>query len=193
MVALSVFILGFFSLVAQIVMTRELMVSFYGNEFFIGWILFAWLFWVAVGSVSVKFVTKDWRSSPLVLIACHLLSAFFVPFNIWAIRASRGIFAGIAGEIPDLFLAMGVSFFVLAPLCVILGMQFVVSSVYGQQCLNGQNNKAGASFYLGKAYFYETLGSVMGGLVFSCGLVFLMNFRLALVFQRELFTLSFIA
>ena len=51
MLFLSLFILGFSSLVSQIVMTRELVVSFYGNEFFIGWLLFGWLFWVGIGSV----------------------------------------------------------------------------------------------------------------------------------------------
>ena len=54
MLFLSLFILGFSSLVSQIVMTRELIVSFYGNEFFIGWLLFGWLFWVGIGSVIIK-------------------------------------------------------------------------------------------------------------------------------------------
>ena len=72
MIFLSLFILGFSSLVAQIVMTRELVVSFYGNEFFIGWLLFAWLFWVGIGSIIIKSSRKI-----LLRLAVYCLSVIY--------------------------------------------------------------------------------------------------------------------
>ena len=69
MIFLSLFILGFTSLVSQIVMTRELIVSFYGNEFFIGWILFGWLFWVGIGSLLIKLLKRPLRGLSLLLKA----------------------------------------------------------------------------------------------------------------------------
>ncbi len=48
--AISFAALGVFSLVAQVLVIRELLIVFHGNEFFIGWTLFAWLFWVGAGA-----------------------------------------------------------------------------------------------------------------------------------------------
>ena len=168
MLFLSLFILGFSSLVSQIVMTRELMVSFYGNEFFIGWLLFGWLFWVGVGSVLIKSSQRLLRGLPL-LLACHLLVAVLVPLAIFWTRLSKSLFISAAGQIPDLMPAVMVSFFAVAPLCLVLGVQFVAASEYGHQ----RHAHKGTAGLLGEAYFYEALGFVLGGLVFSYGLVFL--------------------
>src|ERR1035441_2867933 len=99
MLFLSLFILGFSSLVSQIVMTRELIVSFYGNEFFIGWLLFGWLFWVGIGSVIIKSSRRLFRGLPL-LLTCHLLVALLVPLTIYWTRSSKSFFTNAAGQIP---------------------------------------------------------------------------------------------
>ena len=130
MLFLSLFILGFSCLVSQIVMTRELIVSFYGNEFFIGWLLFGWLFWVGIGSVIIKFFEKI-RGLPLLLI-CHLLVALLVPLTIFWTRLSKSLFTSAAGQIPDLMPAVMVSFFAVAPLCLVFGIQFIAASAYGR-------------------------------------------------------------
>ena len=41
---------GFTSTIAQILLMRELVATFYGNELLFGLVLGAWLAWVAVGS-----------------------------------------------------------------------------------------------------------------------------------------------
>jgi len=158
---LSLFILGFTSLVAQIVMTRELIVSFYGNEFFIGWFLFGWLFWVGIGSLIIKFLSKPIRGLPLLLI-CHLSVPLLLPLTIFWARLSRSLAANAVGQIPDLMPALMVSFLVMSPLCLIFGIQFTAASEYRR----GRN-----------AYFYEALGFVLGGLVFSYVLVLLNEFE----------------
>jgi spermidine synthase len=43
-------LIGFTAAIAQIVLLRELMVVFYGNEISIGLMLGSWLFWTAAGS-----------------------------------------------------------------------------------------------------------------------------------------------
>jgi spermidine synthase len=172
MLFLSLFILGFSSLVSQIVMTRELIVSFYGNEFFIGWLLFAWLFWVGTGSIIIRSSRKPSCGLPL-LLTCHLLTAVLVPLAIFVTRLSKSLFTNTSGQIPDIMPAVIVSFFAVAPLCLVLGMQFTAASVYG----NERHSRKLVSGLLGKAYFYESLGFVLGGLVFSYGLVFLNEFQ----------------
>ncbi|MBE9470590.1 MAG: hypothetical protein IMY75_00555, partial [Chloroflexi bacterium] len=41
---------GFTSTIAQVVLMRELVATFYGNELLFGLVLTAWLAWVAAGS-----------------------------------------------------------------------------------------------------------------------------------------------
>ncbi len=176
MLFLSLFILGFSCLVSQIVMTRELIVSFYGNEFFIGWLLFGWLFWVGIGSVIIKSSRRLFYGLPLLLI-CHLLAALLIPLTIFWVRLSKSLLTNAAGQIPDLMPAVLVSFFVVAPLCLVFGIQFTAASQYGKD-RHVQKNGNG---FVGRAYFYEALGFVLGGLVFSYGLVFLNEFQTSAV------------
>jgi len=46
----AISLIGFSSMVGQIVLMRELLVVFYGNELALGLMLASWLFWVAAGS-----------------------------------------------------------------------------------------------------------------------------------------------
>ena len=46
----ALILIGFTAAIAQIVLLRELMVVFYGNESSIGLMLASWLFWTAAGS-----------------------------------------------------------------------------------------------------------------------------------------------
>ena len=49
-------LIGFTSVIAQIVLMRELIVVFYGNEISLGIMLAGWLLWTAIGSsVSGRF------------------------------------------------------------------------------------------------------------------------------------------
>ena len=48
------FCLGMSAMLAQIVMTRELMVAYYGNELAIGIIFAVWLLMVSVGSLVIR-------------------------------------------------------------------------------------------------------------------------------------------
>ena len=186
MLFLSLFILGFSSLVSQIVMTRELIVSFYGNEFFIGWLLFGWLFWVGIGSIIIK-TSREILGGLSLLIICHFVVSLLVPLSIFWVRFSKGLFTSAAGQIPDFMPALIISFFAVAPLCLVLGIQFTAASRYGilrQEkgdghifLRNNDKKMCPSPFSLGRAYFYEALGFVIGGLVFSYALVFLNEFQ----------------
>ncbi len=57
---------GFTSTIAQVVLLRELVATFYGNELLLGLILAAWLAWVAAGAWGLgardwRLGTRDWR------------------------------------------------------------------------------------------------------------------------------------
>ncbi len=163
MLVLSLLVLGFTSLAAQVMLTRELLVTFYGNEFFIGWTLFAWLFWVGVGSVLEKIIKNE--SGDILFIAlCHLATAILLPLELILVRSGRPFLAASPGQIPDLLPVMIVSFFVLAPLCAVFGLQFALVA---------------RSWTAGKAYLSEVLGFVLGALAFSYYFAFCNEFMTA--------------
>lgn len=174
----SLFVLGVTSLLAQVILTRELVKGFYGNEFFIGWVFGAWLFWVALGSRASKFFPGI--LPPSALKFCHLSSAVLVPPEIILIRFIKGQGGASGGVIPDLLPALILSFLVLAPLCLILGAQFGFSGQF-------QKIQPGDTASLtSKAYFWETLGFAVTGVIFTfaflrwdefriCGVIIFMN------------------
>ncbi len=175
MLKLSLFILGFTSLIGQIIATRELMVSFYGNEFFIGWILFGWFIWIAAGCLGPGLFRHKLKGLPF-LIFCHLTVTLLVPLEIFLIRLSKNFFITAPGQIPDLIPAMASSFFILAPLCLVLGLQFTLA----YECWKTQGLPKTTSV-MGEAYFWEAIGFVLGGVAFNYKFVFLNEFQVSAI------------
>lgn len=92
-------LIGFTATVAQIVLLRELMVVSYGNETSLGVMLASWLFWTALGSgVLGRFAGRV--SNPAKLMAAlQVLLAVLLPATILAVRATRGLFHALPGEL----------------------------------------------------------------------------------------------
>jgi spermidine synthase len=173
----SLGVLGFSSLVSQVIIARELAMSFYANEFFIGWVLFCWLLGTAAGSVLGSRPSGDAHGAYRLLAICHFLIALFFPFVIILIRSGKWILRTPAGAIPELFPSLVYSFAILVPLCGILGMQFAVAAK-GWRIQEPGEDSARA---VGGAYLRECLGFVAGGAVFSFFLIFANEFRVAAV------------
>lgn len=169
---ISFVVLGLTSIVSQLTVIREMMINFYGNEFFIGWIFFAWLLWVALGSFSAKWLIKKGNISKI-LASSYILVALFLPLEIYLIRLSKIIISQTPGAIPNLMPALLYAFIIISPLCFILGLQFVLANRFWT--LSMQDSKI--SYLLGKSYFYETIGFIIGGLIFNYALIFVDEFK----------------
>ncbi len=168
----SIITLGITSIVAQLIIIRELIISFYGNEFFIGWIFLSWLFWTGIGSLFLNKIFKSDKYISKILVLCHILITLFLPLVIFLTRLSRTFIAGPTGQIPNLIPALGYSFLIVAPLCLILGLQFAVVARFWKS-----TNKKPLSKILGKSYLLETFGFIIGGLLFSYFLILLNEFQ----------------
>ena len=173
--AFSFVVLGISSLVAQVLLVRELLGVFFGNEFFIGWTLFAWLAWTAAGALLAGRLQEGTGSGLRPLVAGHALAAALLPALVACIRAGPTLLGGVPGAVPDLLPALGFTLAALAPLCLVLGTQFVWASRAWRRA--GEN--AEASQALGRGYALETAGFVAGGLLFSFYLVAANAFRVA--------------
>ncbi len=171
----SLGVLGFSSLVAQVVVTRELAMSFYANEFFIGWVLFCWLLGTAAGSVLGSRFSKDAFGTHRRLILGHFFTALFFPLAIVLIRSGKLFLGTPAGSLPELFPSLAYSFAVLVPLCTVLGMQFALAAK--GLAIRGPGEETAQA--VGRAYLWECLGFIAGGAVFSLLLVFANEFYVA--------------
>lgn len=159
--ALSAFLLGFSSLLLQIVMTRELLTSFLGNEVSIALVLLVWLSFVALGSaVGGRWFAR--RTLDSTAIVGHIL-----PFSLaagWALVASQ--LCGTLGQFPGQVIGptrmLLSSALALGPLCLYLGLVFAALCRAGE--LETGRDQAGPIYSL------EAQGAVAAGLLFHVAL-----------------------
>ncbi|MBM4025449.1 MAG: spermine synthase [Planctomycetes bacterium] len=190
---LAVLTLGFVSQVGQVLLLRELLMVFHGNELSIGIILAAWMGWVGIGSALGAILVEAGKKTPAAaglptvlpsypptFLPSFLVSAGLGPallVTIFLIRRLRGFFA--LG--PGAYLSLGditvSSFVLMAPVCLLLGLQFVLLSRLWRQT-DGVADTSGA----GKTYIGEAAGNVLGGVLFTFVMVRHLNsFQSALV------------
>jgi spermidine synthase len=166
----SITALGISSVVVQIVLMRELLSVFAGNELVFGIILANWLLLTGLGSYLGKHLR--FKDSILVLVLSQVGIALLPFFQLFFIRASRtAVFEqGVLVGLPEIFL---VSLAVLLPYCVIAGYLLTLA------CAVLAKRKDASS--IGVVYFVDNIGDILGGALFSFVLVFLLTpYRIAL-------------
>ena len=148
---------GFAATVAQIIILRELLVLFYGNELSAGLIFAGWLLWSGLGSgLSVKWASKLSAHTALLRLMLVCLAAL-LPLSVLFIRATRIIWNLPAGELPSIGKMLLVSLTVTGLFCPLSGALFGICWALYRK--SGENQPIG--IYLG-----EALGSAAGGLIF---------------------------
>ncbi|MDD2752818.1 MAG: spermine synthase, partial [Candidatus Omnitrophica bacterium] len=89
-----VLIIGASGIIAQILLLRELLVSFYGNELTLGLILANWITLEACGAfLAGKFIDRI-KNSANILVLLEILFSIFLPFSIYLSRVYK-IFLGM--------------------------------------------------------------------------------------------------
>jgi spermidine synthase len=170
-------LIGFSAVIGQIVLMRELIVVFNGNEISLGIMLATWLFWTAAGSsLSSRFALGGNNARRAVAALECLLGVSLLP-TIWALRASRTFFQTVPGELVGPVPMLLTSLACLSLFCVVAGSLFVVATrMYEQECA------VSARVAASSAYLLEAAGSAVGGILASIVLLrFLESFQIATV------------
>jgi spermidine synthase len=170
-------LIGFSAVIGQIVLMRELIVVFNGNEISLGIMFATWLFWTAAGSsLSSGFALGRNNSRRAVAALECLLGVSLLP-TIWALRASRTFFQTVPGELVGPVPMLLTSLACLSLFCVVSGALFVVATrMYEQECA------VSARVATSSAYLLEAAGSALGGILASIVLLrFLESFQIATV------------
>lgn len=160
--------LGLLTIATQIILHREFLSIFYGNELVIGMILTNWMLLTALGAyigrISEKYI-RHIVSSLYFLVVLAILPLLLV-FLMYYLRDIVFI-PGTMVNLPQIFLS---SFVLLLPFCVLSGFSFtllsyIISRDYGNNLIS-------------KAYSWESTGSIAGGILFNLILIwFLQTFE----------------
>lgn len=174
-ILLALLLMGFTSLVVQILLIREFLISFYGNELTIGLIMANWIILEALGSSLSSRVALKSKKPNLIYALLQTGIALYLPLSIFFIRNVKNILGVALGEGVGILPIFFSSFFILLPLSLFDGAQFP----FGCRILSDAQGKPIES--TGRVYILEAAGFILAGPVFTYILITKLNsFSIAL-------------
>ena len=173
---LSLLIMGVSGIVGQILLMRELFISFLGNEFTLGIILANWIILEAIGSFMIGKSVEKVKRKLEIFILFQLSFSVTLPLAIYLSRIFKSILLTTPGEGLGFAPIFYSSFLILLPVTLPHGALFT----YGCK-LYSQYIKEDASS-VGKVYVFESIGSMIGGLLMTFLLIQYFNsFQIAFI------------
>jgi spermidine synthase len=161
----SITALGISSIVTQLTVMRELLTVFQGNELVIGIIFANWFLLTGAGSWLGRYFDRI-NDRLRFLILCQFLVALLPFVHLFVVRSLRTLIflPGVSVGVTDIFLT---SLALLFPYCLISG------SLLTLFCILYAEREDPAS--IGRVYFIDNIGDILGGLLFSFALVHLLD------------------
>jgi spermidine synthase len=153
--------MGLSGIVAQIVLLRELLVTFLGNELIIGIILANWMILEAAGSFAVGKAVERAKRKLELYVLFQLCFSMALPFSIYQTRVIKNILLATPGEAAGFAPILFSSFLILLPVALPHGALFTLG------CRNYSLLIREDASSIGRVYVYETLGSIAGGLLIT--------------------------
>jgi spermidine synthase len=156
--------LGVTSLVTQIILLREFLSVFFGNELVIGVLLANWMLLTGLGSYLGRFIGRD-SAIEKTLIPLLLSLAVVPPLTVFLLRYLRNLVFPVGtmlGVVPIIWSSL----VLLAPFCLLSGSSFSILAARASRDDRGM---------IGAVYASESIGSVAGGILFSLLLIHFLN------------------
>lgn len=161
---ISAFLLGSTSIIAQIILLREFLTIFNGNELVIALVLANWMVLTGLGAYLGKFPIRIKKASLIIIPGLLILSV--LPFvTTLLLNFLKNIVFPI-GAMISVFQIFFASLLLLIPFCLVSGFLFTFIS----DCYSGIRNQNET----GRVYSYESAGSIVGGML--SGLLFIFVF-----------------
>lgn len=172
---IAVLVMGFSGLVAQMVLLRELLIIFSGNELSIGIIFANWLILEALGCFLSAKKAEVAKNRLEIFGVITILFSLFFPLTIYLTRILKEILGISIGESVGFLPMLYSSFFILLPVSISHGALFpLICKIYS--LFSDSDTSAG------KVYAYETIGMIFGGIIWTYLLIpYLHAFHIAIV------------
>lgn len=154
--------MGFTAIVAQIVLVRELLTSFSGNELAIGIFFANWLLLEALGSYGTGRWADRVKSGIPYYVSLQLFLALAFPAVIFLTRIIKPLLGIVPGQGVNILTVFYAALLLLIPLALPDGAQFS----FGCRLFADEKKKekAGGAGLIGKVYIFEAIGSLLGGI-----------------------------
>jgi len=164
-VALAVLAVGISDIMTQLVLMRELLCVFAGNELVFGVILGNWLVLMGAGAYLGRFSGRL-RHPLRMLAAVQILVALLPIASVYALRVLRNV-VYVRGMPLGLTEAAAAGIVVLGPYCLVAG--FVLT--LGSRLLSPGRGAGG----IAHVYLLDSIGGIIGGAGFSFVLVYVLG------------------
>lgn len=176
---LAIVVMGFSGIVAQILLLRELLITFLGNELSIGIILANWLILEAFGCFFLGKRIEHLKRPLQSFVCLQIVFSLSLPIAIYLTRILKELIGVAVGEGLGIVPVLYSSFLILLPVSISHGALFTFScKIYSSHPWTGGEEGATS---IGKVYIYETLGTIVGGSGFTYLLIpYLHSFQIAL-------------
>lgn len=169
----SLTLIGLTAISSEIILVREFLTVFYGNELSIGFLLFVWLMGGALGAAAGSFFyrIKEAPSGALTeknaanLLYSETALSLLIPASLALAKITRIIFGIGLGELVCLPVMLVWSLACIMPVSAVLGFMFV-TGCYLYKAKEGALEKKIAG-----AYFLESVGALAGGFLTTVILV----------------------
>jgi spermidine synthase len=172
--------LGISHVITQITVIREFINIFTGNEIIVGILISLWLLLTGFGAWLGRYIRSSSLQTLLFRISLFIV-ALLPLFHIVLIRLLRNsLFT--RGELPGLGQLILWATVLLLPYCIITGgLLTVACSILPAKGSGGKS--------IGRVYFFDNIGDILGGVLFSFFLVKYFN-NLELLYVPALLCLS---
>jgi spermidine synthase len=176
LVRLAVGALGVSCVMTQLALMRELLGAFSGNELVLGVVLGNWLLLMGLGTWLGR--TADKLRKPLaVFILLQILVALLPLAQVFLLRALRNVIfirgaaVGVTGTVVSAFV-------LLLPYCLVAGFALTLAC--------SLLARAEGALGIGRVYVADSIGSIIGGALFSFVLVRFLDHASLLVYPAVL-------
>ncbi len=157
--------LGATSIATQIILLRECLSIFYGNELVIGIILANWMIITGAGSFLGRY-SGSWEKKKTALLFLLAAVAVIPPMTLVLLRFLRNV-VFTAGSMVGTTQILYSSFILLIPYCLTSGFTFTLIADIAW--------KSHHANLIRRVYVLESVGSVVGGLLFNFALIFFLK------------------
>ncbi len=178
----SVFIVGLSGAIAQIIILRELLVCFLGNELTIGIILANWVILEALGVFVIGKVIDNLKNKVNLFIVLEIIFCLSLISSLYLSRVLKFALNVLPGE------GLGLALVFLSSLIIMFPLSFTHGALFSVVCSLSS---------IGKAYAWEIAGSILGGLALAyifiprlnsfqiAGIIISINLIIALVLKNR--------
>ena len=179
-IKLSIIIIGITTVITQIILLREFLSVFFGNELVMGIILANWMLLTGAGAYLGKFF-KNFKNKIFIIITLQVVLAIMPVITVFLLNVLKNAIFPV-GSMVSLTDIIYSSFILLIPLCVSSGITFTVFSTIISE--NSNSNR------INNVYYLESFGSLFGGIIFNFLLLFFFS---AFQILTIILTINFLA